>query len=157
MSKKDWAIHHAGTAAHTATKSKDRSTKVGAVIIGPDEEVRSTGFNGFPRGVNDDIDSRHERPEKYMWTEHAERNAIYNAARVGIPTNGATMVLNFCPWPCTDCARGVIQAGISRVIGYKNCPFPGKGEQWEHNLSVAKTMLEEAGVEIIYIEDMEDE
>ena len=60
-------------------KSKDRSTKVGAIIVGPDQGVRSTGFNGFPRGVNDNVDARHERPAKYLYTEHAERNAIYNA------------------------------------------------------------------------------
>lgn len=157
MSEKDWAVHHVGHANHAATKSKDRSTQVGVVIVGPDWEPRSTGFNGFPRGVDDDVEERHQRPDKYLWTEHAERNAIYNAARIGTPLKGTTMVMNFCPWPCTDCARGVIQAGIKRVIGYKNCPFPGKGDQWEHNLSVAKTMLEEAGVEIQYIEDMEDE
>ena len=67
-----------------ALKSKDRSTKLGCVIVGVGHEVRSTGYNGFPRGVNDNVDARHQRPEKYKWTEHAERNAIYNAARCGV-------------------------------------------------------------------------
>ena len=69
--------------AYVAEWSKDRSTKVGCVVIGPDREVRSMGYNGFPRGINDEIERRHARPDKY--TEHAERNAIYNAARVGVP------------------------------------------------------------------------
>jgi dCMP deaminase len=71
-----------------ASKSKDRSRKVGCVIVGPDNEVRSVGYNGFPRGIADHIEWRHERPAKYKWTEHAERNAIYNSARAGIRTEG---------------------------------------------------------------------
>ena len=157
MSEKNWAAHHVEMAELVATKSKDKSTKVGAVIVGPDQEVRSTGFNGFPRGVDDEVEDRHGRPDKYLWTEHAERNAIFNAARVGIPLLGSTMVLNFCPWPCAPCARGVIQSGIAEVIGYRESPFPGKGDQWDHELAIAKEMLEEAGVKITYIEDMTDE
>ena len=156
MSEREWAAHHVGAAEHQATKSKDRSTQVGAIIVGPDQEIRSTGFNRFPRGVDDNVEERHERPLKYLYTEHAERNAIYNAARIGTALLGSTLVLNFCPWPCTGCARGVIQSGVARVIGYKNCPFPGKGDQWDEDLAVAKEMLEEAGVEIVYIEDMEE-
>ena len=89
-------------------KSKDRSTKVGAIIVGPDNEIRSTGFNGFPRKINDDIDERHERPDKYLWTEHAERNAIYNAVRMGVPLKGCTLYVY--GFPCSDCARVIIQA-----------------------------------------------
>src|SRR3954447_3751356 len=90
--------------------SKDRSRKVGCVIVGAHNEVRSTGYNGFPRGVCDDEDYRHDRPMKYRWTEHAERNAIYSAARIGVPLEGCRM---FLPWfPCMDCARAIVQAGI---------------------------------------------
>src|SRR5260370_34651295 len=102
-------------AREIARWSKDRSGGVGCVIVGPDNEVRSTGFNGFPRGVNDEVESRHERPAKYKWTEHAERNAIYNAARVGIPIEGCRIYL---PWfPCMECARAIIQTGIVELIG----------------------------------------
>ena len=96
-----------------AEKSKDRSTKVGVVVVGPDREIRSTGYNGFPRGINDDIDERHERPAKYDWTEHAERNAVYNAARMGQSLKDCTMYFNWEPCPCVDCARAIIQAGIT--------------------------------------------
>lgn len=148
--KQTWDEYYLGMAELVAQKSKDRSTKVGAVIVGPDNEVRSTGFNGFPRGIDDDIDERHERPAKYMWTEHSERNAIYNAARVGIPTKGCTMYLNFEPQPCSDCTRAVIQAGIIKIVGTDES-FTGKGKHWVNNLSEASIMLKEAGIEIVII------
>jgi dCMP deaminase len=146
----NWHEYFFQLAELAAEKSKDRSTKVGAVIVGPDNEVRSIGFNGFPRGVDDSIDARYERPLKYKITEHAERNAIYNAARVGIPLKGCTIYMKYCPRPCTDCARGIIQSGIIRVVGRKNNPFPGKGAQWEEDLVISERMLFEAGVEIVW-------
>ena len=96
--------------AHTVKlKSKDESTQIGAVIVGKDKEIVSTGYNSFPRGINDKKKERQERPEKYFWFEHAERNAIYNAARIGVSTKGTTMYLS-CGVPCSDCARGIINA-----------------------------------------------
>lgn len=142
-----WAEHFIKHAELASTKSKDRSTKVGAIIVGPDNEVRSMGFNGFPRAVNDDVDSRHERPDKYLYTEHAERNAILNAVRAGISTKGCRLVLNCAPTPCADCARAIIQAGIIEVIG-TDIPFAGKGEQWEAHMKASSIMLEEAGVKV---------
>jgi dCMP deaminase len=146
----NWHEYFFALAELASEKSKDLSTKVGAVIVGPDNEVRSVGFNGFPRGVDDGIHSRHERPAKYQYTEHAERNAIYNAARVGIPLKGCTIYMKYCPRPCTDCARAVIQSGIVRVVGRKSKPFPGKGAQWEEDLRVSEQMLAEAGVEVVW-------
>lgn len=129
-----------------ADKSKDRSTKCGAVIVGPDMEVLSTGYNGFPRGVNDDIESRHERPAKYTYTEHAERNAIFNAARSGIALKGTTMYIAWSGAPCAECSRAVIQAGIAHVVAPKDKKFAGKGSQWDYSLSQGMEMLLEAGV-----------
>jgi dCMP deaminase len=126
-------------------KSKDRSTQVGAVIVGEDNEVLSVGYNGFPRGINDDIECRHERPMKYEFTEHAERNAIYNAARQGIRLKGSTLYLTW--FPCPDCARGIIQAGITKVVGtQKN--YEGNGQDWQARFEHTKEMLEEAGVAV---------
>lgn len=136
-----------------AEKSKDRSTKVGVIVVGPDNEIRSTGYNGFPRGINDDIDERHERPAKYDWTEHAERNAIYNAARMGQSLKGCTMYFNWEPCPCVECARAIIQAGISNVVGYKNRKFAGKGSHWDDNLSLGEQMMLEAGIKVIKLEE----
>lgn len=138
-----------------AEKSKDRSTKVGAVIVGPNNNIISTGYNGFPRGVDDLEATRHERPAKYRWTEHAERNAVYNAARHGIALEGARMYLNWEPCPCSDCARAVIQSGITEVIG-PNIPFGGKGTHWGEDAEVSTQMLQEAGVKQTRIYDLKD-
>lgn len=126
-----------------ASKSKDRSTKVGCVVVGPNHEVRTTGYNGFCRGVDDDVDSRHERPEKYFWAEHAERNALYNAARNGIRTEDCTVYVT--SFPCADCARGLIQSGIKRVVTPKireNTRIPK--ESYER----AKEMMAEVGLAV---------
>ena len=97
-----------------STRSKDQNTKVGCVIVGPNNEIRTMGYNCFPRGINDNVASRQVQPEKYSWFEHSERNAIYNAARVGIPLEGCSL---YVPWvPCCDCARAIIQSGIKEVI-----------------------------------------
>ena len=127
-----------------AEKSKDPSTKVGAVIVGKNNEVVSTGFNGFPRGFKDkDVPERYERPLKYDLTEHAERNAIYNAARIGSRLDECKIYVNSLP-PCTDCARGIIQSGIKEVVIVdKDIP-----ERWRNNCAEAINMLEECGVNI---------
>lgn len=109
----DWDDYFCSMLPLVASKSKDNSVKIGAIIVGPDHEIRSTGYNGFPRGIIDKP-ARFERPEKYVWTEHAERNAIYNAARIGVSLKDCTLYLNW--WPCPDCARGIIQVGIKEVI-----------------------------------------
>lgn len=153
MPEKDWHTYFLKMAELVASKSKDRSTKVGAVLVGPDNEIRSTGFNGFPRGIDDDVEDRHVRPSKYEWTEHAERNAILNAARCGIVTKGCTLYINFCPIPCTACARAVIQAGIVRVVGKRTKTFTGKGDHWSENLRIAEEMCREAGIELVWVGD----
>ena len=126
-----------------AMKSKDESTHIGAVIVGPDNEVRSVGFNSFPRGINDDVLNRQERPEKYFWMAHAERNSIDNAARVGIPVKGCRIYTNGVP--CTGCAVGVINAGIAEVIVDKvwnDCNY----NQWKEQAVRSIQMFEEAGI-----------
>lgn len=130
----------------TAMRSEDRSSWIGAVIVGKDKEIISTGYNGFPRGVKV-TEERMERPAKYAWTEHGERNAIYNAARTGACTKGATMYTHGIP--CMDCARAVIQAGITRVVTCKDGLVPGA--KWEDHQARA-TMLKEAGVDWTEIE-----
>jgi dCMP deaminase len=130
-----------------AQKSKDPSTKVGCVIVNDDNVILSTGFNGFPRGIEEDSDFRWKRPEKYHWVEHAERNAIFNAARVGVSLNGARAYLNWEPKPCAECTRALIQAGIKEVIG-PNRVFKGKGAGKHYSIDHAEVMLREAGVRV---------
>jgi dCMP deaminase len=91
MSQKDWDEFWIGMCLWISKKSKDQSSKVGSVIVDDRKVVISIGWNGFPRGVNDDIKERHQRPIKYKFFEHAERNAIYNAAANGHKTRGCIM------------------------------------------------------------------
>lgn len=142
----NWDQYFMDIAKAVSARSKDRSTKVGCVIVGPDKGIRSTGYNSFPRGINDNIEGRHQRPEKYAWTEHAERNAIYAAARTGTPTEGCTAYL---PWfPCMDCARALVQAGIKEVVGVK----PDLSDaRWGADFARAETLFAEAGVAVRFV------
>lgn len=126
-------------AAVVATKSKD-STRVGCVIVGEDNQILSTGWNGFPRGVGQ-LPEREERPAKYDWTIHAECNAIANAARSGVSLKGSTAYVTHCP--CKGCAGMLIQAGIKRVVAAE-CSLVGT----DFGLDIAKTMFQEAGIEL---------
>lgn len=138
----NWNEYFMHLAEQVALKSKDNSTKLGAIIVGPDHEIRATGYNSFPRGINDDLPERQARPAKYTFIEHAERNAFYNAARHGASLNGCTL---YCAWlPCTDCARGIIQVGIIKVV-VKSFEIP---ERWVGDMTTSITMLKEAGIEI---------
>lgn len=125
--------------------SKDTSTKVGAIIIGPSGEDRSSGYNGAPRGCHADEAGdprREQRPEKYFWFSHAELNAITNAARVGVPLEGCTIYVTHPP--CMDCARAIVQAGIKRVVTVR--PSAGFVERWEEHMSRSQRLFDECGV-----------
>ena len=125
--------------------SKDRSTQVGAIVLGPDYEIRTTGWNGFPRGVDDTVEERHARPAKYRYTAHAEENAVAQAARVGIPLKGCTILVTSL-FPCTTCTRLIIQSGIIRVLA----PAVTANARWDEESVIAMEMLKEAGVDVVY-------
>ena len=109
-----WDIRFLKLATHISEWSKDPSTKVGCVVVGPDREIRSTGFNGFPRGIQDSDDRLTNRDLKYPLICHAEENAIMHAARIGLALKGCTA---YVTWPpCTRCARSLIQAGVSEIV-----------------------------------------
>ena len=123
--------------------SKDQGRQVGAVIVGPAQEQVSAGWNGFPRGVNDNIPHRHTRPTKYAFTKHAEENAILNAARMGTKTEGCTI---YVPWfPCANCAGDIVQAGIRCVVAYG---FDHDDPTWGESMRQAAEILSEGGVEL---------
>lgn len=146
-----WDRRWLDLADHVGQWSKDRSTKVGCVIVGSANQVLALGYNGFPRGSDDTVPTRHERPAKYRWTEHAERNAIYNAARTGTNLTGAAL---YVPWfPCIDCARGIVQAGITAVV--TTVPENYEAEflaRWAESFRVSYEILTESGVGIRYTE-----
>ena len=91
MFSEKWHYRFMEVARLIATWSKDPNTKTGAIVVGPDREIRATGYNGLVRGVNDDIPERMERPTKYDFFEHAERNAVYNACLTGTSLKGCSL------------------------------------------------------------------
>lgn len=135
-----------------ASRSKDRSIHIGAVLV-KDGAVISLGYNGFPRGVDDNVEARHDRPAKYGYTEHGERNSIYNAARAGTSTMGSTMYTQGVP--CADCARAVIQAGVTKLVAYYQADDTVM-PKWKESCAVGREMLDEAGVEVVTIGLPED-
>lgn len=131
----------------TAKLSKDASTKVGALILGPSFEVRSLGYNGAPRGCAADEDERNQRPEKLFWFSHAELNAVTNAARVGTPLDGCALLVTHPP--CMDCARAIVQAGIVCVI--TRDPGPEFLERWVEHTRRTQALFEECQVDYVMV------
>lgn len=123
----EWDSYFFNIAYAVSLKSKDQHTKIGCVIVGPDNEIVSTGYNSLPRGANDFVPERYERPEKYNWMSHAERNAIFNAARVGIPTKGCAMYMS-CGMPCIDCMHAIVQSGIKEIYLITDMGAKGNGK-----------------------------
>ena len=149
--RKSWDQYFMGMAKYVATRSKDPSTQVGAVVTGPDHRIRATGYNGFASGVTESPDRTTNRDLKLLYTEHAERNAIYSAARAGVPLDGCTLYVCGLP-PCADCARAIIQAGIVAVV-----TLPGAyPERWRESMTAAAEMLREARVTVTYAEAQND-
>jgi dCMP deaminase len=144
----NWTDYFLNIAEQVKLKSKDESTQIGAVIVGEDKEVLSTGYNSFPRGLDDSLKERQERPEKYFWIEHAERNAIYNAARIGVSLKNSVIYLT-SGLPCMDCARGIVNSGIRTVYCKQICTTKNK-EKWVESQTKSLQLLNECGVEIIY-------
>ena len=135
----NWNEYFAAFATLAARKSKD-STQVGAVLVGPEGEIRLTGYNGPPRGVLD-TPERRERPTKYLFASHAEANLVAFAAREGIRTKDCTVfVTHMC---CAACARTLIQAGIAAVFY-----GPGTTSMPAAEFEAAREMFEEAGVSV---------
>jgi dCMP deaminase len=131
-----------------SSKSKDARTRIGAVLV-KDRRVISEGYNGLPANLNDDVPMRQQRPNKYFFFEHAERNAVFGCARVAVSSLGSIMYT--CGIPCADCARAVIQGGIVELIVHKqwqeNEVWIRQG-QWSESCNAGKEMLLEAGVKI---------
>lgn len=144
-SSNKWQTRFYDLALSISTWSKDKSTKVGVVIV-KDRQILSTGYNGFPRGINDDIQERNQRPLKYDYTEHAERNAIYNAVYNGVNIRNSILYSTF--FPCVDCCRAIIQTGIIEIVTQEPINV---SDQWKESFKISHDMLIEAGIKINYI------
>jgi len=119
-----WDGYFLGLAALASFRSKDPSTQNGACVIDPDSlSILAMGYNGFPRGCSDDEfpwarSGESKGLTKWPFVEHAERNAIFNAARKGIKLGGSTIYIYSEKgyYPCDECARAIIQSGIKKVV-----------------------------------------
>lgn len=138
----DWDKRFLDLADHIAQWSKDPRTKVGAVIVDEKKRVVSVGYNGFPRGVEDNPERYEDRPTKHLFVAHAERNALDNAP---LMVDGCTMYVPLKP--CVECAKSIIQKGITRVVSYKP-DREGTGFNWH----ITDIMFTEAGIEYVELD-----
>lgn len=140
-----WASFLMKHAELAATQSKD-STKVGACLVAPDGRTSLlTSYNGPPAGV-EDRPERRERPEKYLWSCHAEQNLVAKAARHGVRTEGCTVFVTH--HPCAACAQSLVQAGVKAVV-----VGPGQTSMPPQQFEVASVMFAEAGVQKRWLRD----
>lgn len=146
-----WDTRYLGLAQNVASWSKDPSRKVGAVAIGMFGQVLSQGYNGFPRGIQDSEKRLNDRPTKYRYVVHAEMNAIYNATFSGVSLAGSTMYVHGLPI-CSECAKGLIQVGIARVV----VPKQDVPDNWKESCEFTKTLFSEAKVQLDEIEISQD-
>ncbi len=129
------------TALRAASLSPNRVRKVGAVLVARDGTEIAT-CSTFPAGVRD-LEERHAGDGRFVWMEHAERHAIFEAARRGISTAGAYLTTTF--FPCIDCARAIVDAGVARL----DTPEPDFSDPvWGASFERSQVILREGGVEI---------
>jgi len=146
-----WDQRYLKLAHGVAQWSKDPSSKIGAIAVGSKGQVLSQGFNGFPRGLNDYSHRLDDRETKYKYIVHAEMNVIYNATYNGVSLDGATLYVYGLP-TCSECAKGVIQVGIERVV-MPNMDIPDK---WKESWLLTKSMFDEAGIRYEFMEYKHD-
>lgn len=136
-----WHYFYLGMAQYVSSASKDPSTKVGSVIVRPNNTIASVGYNGFPRGMSDDPALYADRETKYSRIVHAEMNAILNAHG---PVDGFTLYNTFPP--CDRCAVFVVQAGIKEVVSL-DVP-PEAADRWADSLAKTGAIFADAGVSL---------
>ena len=141
-----WDKRYISLAREISKWSKDPSSKIGAVAVGSQGQVLAQGYNGFPRGIEDSVERYSDRPTKYKYIVHAEQNVIYNATYNGVSLNGSTLYVTGLP-TCSDCAKGVIQVGIKRVVMPKQI-IP---DQWQDSWNLTQQMFKETGVKYDFI------
>ena len=143
-----WDKRYLALAEHISTWSKDPSRKIGAVAVGEKGQVLAQGYNGFPRGIDDQESMYENKVVKYQHVVHAEMNCIYNATYNGTSLDGATMYIHGLP-VCSECAKGIIQVGIKRVVTTEiDDSMP---ERWVESTQLTKKMFDEAEVRYDFI------
>jgi dCMP deaminase len=143
-----WTRRYLDIAGEVSKWSKDPSVKVGAVAVGTKGQILSQGYNGFPRGVKDTNNRYEDREQKYKYVVHGEMNAIYNACHTGASLNGATLYVTGLP-VCSECAKGIIQVGIEKVIMEYPSDIP---DRWRTSMQTTAEMFKESGVTFLCYE-----
>ena len=141
-----WDYRYLSLAERISSWSKDPSTKIGAICVGSQGQVLSQGYNGFPRGIKDRESYYADRETKLKYVVHAEMNVIYNATYHGVCLLGSTLYVTGLP-VCSDCAKGVIQVGIKRVV-MKEQEIPQK---WVESWKTTAGMFDEAMIDWEFI------
>jgi len=141
-----WDIRFMQMAKEISNWSKDPSRKIGAVAIDENRRILSTGYNGFPAGIDDSFDRLNDRDKKYKYVIHAEKNCIYNACLNGISLKDSLLYVWGLP-VCSECAKGVIQVGVSKVFyGYSIKDYDDS--VWLDSFQITKSMFDEVGIEV---------
>ena len=140
----NWDAKYIRLADNISLWSKDPSKKIGAIAVGIDGQILSQGYNGFPRGINDTSERYLDREVKYKFIVHAEMNCIYNATLTGVSLKGSTLYVSGLPI-CSECAKGIIQVGIKRVVMNNADKVP---PNWQESWTISKALFAEAGVEV---------
>ena len=151
LTAEGWGDKYTHLAKEISTWSKDPSTKVGAVVIGEHGQLLSQGYNGFPRGIKDSEERLNNRERKYELVVHAEMNAIYNASLNGVSLKDSTLYVYGLPI-CNECAKGIIQVGIKKVVAMRPKKY---NIAWEESINNARNLFSEA--DVMYLIDVENE
>tara|TARA_X000000950_G_scaffold289508_1_gene414490 strand:+ start:8192 stop:8635 length:444 start_codon:yes stop_codon:yes gene_type:complete len=141
-----WDDRFLDIAREISTWSKDPSRKIGAIAV-RDRKILATGYNGFPKGIEDTPSRLNIREIKYQYVVHAEMNCIYNAAENGVSLRDSTLYIFGLP-VCGDCALGIIQSGIKRVVAHSI----GTPDRWKEAIGKTNEVFEEAGIQYEFTE-----
>lgn len=144
-----WDTYFMALAKLSSMRSKDPNTSVGAVIVDDMNRIVSIGYNGFPRGCDDDrLPWEREGSyldTKYAYVVHAELNAILNSSR---PVSGCRIYVSL--FPCNECAKAIIQSGIKEIV-YESDKYAETD-----SVIASKRMLNEAGVTLRHLDYVTD-
>ena len=140
-----WDMRFMDMAQMISTWSKDPSSKIGAVVVNDEKRIIATGYNGFPRGIEDSEERLNDRDQKYPRIIHAEMNALMNALYNGVSVKDCTLYVYGLP-VCPACTKCVIQAGIKRVV--IPTAKSNKGEWEKVWLEQSLPMFEESSVQV---------
>lgn len=140
-----WHKRFMSMAEMIADWSKDPSSKIGCVAVNDERRILATGYNGFPKGIEDTPERLNDRPTKHSLVVHAEMNALMNALYSGVSLKGSTMYVHGLPI-CPDCTKCVIQAGVKEVVIPTDKTDKGEWQKvWEEK---SLPMFKESGVQV---------